>query len=154
VLSDEAKARIIEIRGQYPDPKSVTMPALDIAQREKGWLSAETLLEIAEFLGLPPAEVRGVASFYTMYRLKPMGKYLIQICTNVSCSLMGADALAEYLRKKLGVEEGDTTRDGRFSWIQVQCLGSCGTAPVMQINDTYYEALTKEKVDRILKDLP
>ena len=153
MLSEEAKAKIIKVRGKYPDPKSVVMPALSIAQNEKGWLSLDTLAEVADFLDLPPAEVEGVASFYTMYRLKPMGKYLIQLCTNISCSLLGGESLAEYLEKRLGVAEGETTRDGKFTWIQVQCLGSCGTAPVMQINDTYYENLTEEKIDEILKEL-
>ncbi len=154
MLSEEVKAAIIQIRDKYPEPKSVVMPALALVQQEKGWLSPESLADVAEFLGVPPAEIEGVASFYTMYRLKPMGKYLIQICTNVSCSLLGAEHLAVYLRQKLGIAEGETTRDGRFSWVQVQCLGSCGTAPVMQINDTYYENLTEEKIDKILKELP
>ncbi len=154
MLSEEVKAAIIQIRDKYPEPKSVVMPALSLVQQEKGWLSPESLADVAEFLGVPPAEIGGVASFYTMYRLKPMGKYLIQICTNVSCSLLGAEHLAVYLRQKLGIAEGETTRDGRFSWVQVQCLGSCGTAPVMQINDTYYENLTEEKIDKILKELP
>ena len=154
MLSEEAKAEIIKVRGKYPDPKSVVMPALSIAQNENGWLSPDTLAEVADFLDLPPAEIEGVASFYTMYRLKPMGKYLIQLCTNISCSLLGGGSLAKYLEKRLGVVEGETTRDGKFTWIQVQCLGSCGTAPVMQINDTYCENLTEEKIDEILKELP
>ncbi len=154
MLSEQAKEEINKIRGKYPDPKSAVMPALTIAQREKGWLSPETLAEVAEFLDMPPAEVEGIASFYTMYRLKPMGKYLIQICTNISCSLLGAEHLAEYLKKKLGVAEGEVTRDGKFTWMQVQCLGACGTAPVMQINDDYYENLTEAKIDKILKELP
>ena len=154
MLSEQAKAEINKIRGKYPDPRSAGMPALAIAQRERGWLSPETLAEVAEFLDMPPAEVEGIASFYTMYRLKPMGKYLIQICTNISCSLLGAEHLAEYLKKKLGVVEGEVTRDGKFTWMQVQCLGSCGTAPVMQINDDYYENLTEAKIDKILKELP
>jgi NADH-quinone oxidoreductase E subunit len=154
VLSEEVKAEIIKARSKYPDPKSVVMPALSFAQNEKGWLSQETLADVADFLDLPPAEVEGVASFYTMYRLKPMGKYLIQICTNISCSLLGGQGLTDHLETRLGVEEGETTRDGKFTWIQVQCLGSCGTAPVMQINDTYCENLTAEKIDKILKELP
>jgi NADH-quinone oxidoreductase E subunit len=154
VLSERAKAEIDKVRGKYPDPKSAVMPALAIAQREKGWLSLETLAEIAELLDMPPAEVEGIATFYTMYRLRPMGKYLIQICTNISCSLLGAEHLAHYLEKKLGVAEGEVTRDGKFSWVQVQCLGSCGTAPVMQINDDYYENLTEARIDQILKELP
>jgi len=154
VLSEQVKATILRIRDEYPDPKSAVMPALSLVQQEKGWLSQESLADVAEFLDVPPAEIAGVASFYTMYRLKPMGKYLIQICTNISCSLLGAEHLAEYLSKKLGIAEGETTRDGRFSWVRVQCLGSCGTAPMMQINDTYYENLTEQKIDQILKELP
>jgi NADH-quinone oxidoreductase subunit E len=129
------------------------MPALTVAQKENGWLSPDVMEEVAAFLGLPPAEVAAVASFYTMYQLKPTGKYLIQVCTNISCSLLGAEHLVEHLSERLGIAEGETTRDGKFTLITVQCLGSCGTAPVMQINDTYYENLTEAKIDEILKEL-
>ena len=152
-LSEEAKTEIKKLQGRYPHPRSALMPALTVAQKENGWLSPDVMEEVAAFLGLPPAEVAAVASFYTMYRLKPTGKYLIQVCTNISCSLLGAEHLVEHLSEKLGIAEGETTRDGKFTLITVQCLGSCGTAPVMQINDTYYENLTEAKIDEILKEL-
>ena len=154
MLSEQARAEIDKLRGKYPQPRSVLMPALSIAQSENGWLSPEVMLEVADYLELPPAEVAAVASFYTMYRLKPMGRYLIQVCTNISCSLLGVEHLVDYLREKLGTEEGVTTPDGKFTWVTVECLGSCGTAPVMQVNDTYYENLTREKIDEILDGLP
>ena len=153
MLSDQAKAEITKIRARYPHPRSALMPALSIAQKENGWLSPEAMSEVAEFLDVPPVEAAAVASFYTMYRLKPTGTYLIQICTNISCSLLGAEHLVEYISRKLGIKEGEITHDGKFTWIPVQCLGSCGTAPMMQINDDYYENLTEEKIDQILSEL-
>ena len=153
MLSDQAKAEITKLRARYPHPRSALMPALSIAQKENGWLSPEAMSEVAEFLDVPPVEAAAVASFYTMYRLKPTGKYLIQVCTNVSCSLLGAEHLVEYISRKLGIKEGEITPDGKFTWIPVQCLGSCGTAPMMQINDDYYENLTEEKIDQILSEL-
>jgi NADH-quinone oxidoreductase subunit E len=153
VLSDRAKAEITRIRARYPHPRSALMPALSISQKENGWLSPEAMAEVAEFLDVPPVEAAAVASFYTMYRLKPTGEYLIQICTNISCSLLGAEHLVEYISRKLGIKEGEITPDGKFTWIAVQCLGSCGTAPMMQINDDYYENLTEEKIDQILTEL-
>lgn len=153
MLSDQAKAEITKIRARYPHPRSALMPALSIAQKENGWLSPEAMSEVAEFLDVPPVEAAAVASFYTMYRLKPTGKYLIQVCTNISCSLLGAEHLVEYISRKLGIKEGEITHDGKFTWISVQCLGSCGTAPMMQINDDYYENLTEEKIDQILSEL-
>jgi NADH-quinone oxidoreductase subunit E len=154
VLSEQAKAEIAKLRAQYPDARSVLMPALTLAQKEnKGWLSLPVMEEVADFLDIPAAEVKSVASFYTMYNQKPVGKYHIQVCTNISCSLLGAEHIVEHLSRKLHIAEGETTRDGKFTLSTVQCLGSCGTAPVMQINDQYYENLTEAKVDEILKEL-
>ncbi len=113
MLSEQAKAEIAEFKDQYPDPRSVLMPALTTrAERKQGWLSPSVLEEVADLLGIPPAEVRSVASFYTMYNMKPVGKYHLQVCTNISCSLLGAEHIVEYLSKKLGIAEGETTRDG------------------------------------------
>jgi len=153
VLSENAKAEIKQIRGKYPDPRSALLPALYVAQRERGWLSPEVMRDVAEVMDLPPTEVASVASFYTMFNRQPVGENLIQVCTNISCSLLGAGHIVEYLKSKLGIDVGETTPDNSFTLVTVECLGSCGTAPMMQINDTYYEDLTEEKIDRILAEL-
>lgn len=154
MLSSEAKARILQLKSRYPQAKSALLSALHLAQREhNGWLSDEVMAEVAEVLALPPAEVRSVASFYTMFNRQPVGKHLVQVCTNLSCSLLGAEHIVEHLKRTLGIEVGETTADGLFTLLEVECLGSCGTAPMMQINDTYYENLTVERVDDILSQL-
>jgi len=153
VLSENAKAEIKQIRGKYPDPKSALLTALHAAQREHGWLSSEVMHDVAGVMDLPPTEVASVASFYTMFNLQPVGENLIQVCTNISCSLLGAEHIVEYLKTKLSIDVGETTPDNKFTLVTVECLGSCGTAPMMQINDTYYENLTEEKMDRILEEL-
>jgi NADH-quinone oxidoreductase subunit E len=138
---------------RYPQARSALLPALDIAQREAGYLSPQVLREVAVLMDLPPVEVASVASFYTMLYRRPVGKHVIQVCTNISCSLMGAEHIVNVLRKKLGIEVGETTPDGRFTLLTVECLGSCGTAPMMQVDDTYYENLTEERLDAILAEL-
>lgn len=153
LVSERAREEIRGLQTHYPHPRSALMPALDVAQRELGWLPEQALVEVGEILDLTPAEVLSVASFYTMYHRQPVGKYLIQVCTNVSCSLLGAEHLLDYIRQKLGIGVGETTPDGLFTLMEVECLGSCGTAPVMQVNDRYYEGLTREKVDQVLKGL-
>ena len=109
--------------------------------------------EIADILELPRVRVYGVATFYTMYYKEPMGKYVIQVCTNVSCMINDAENIYEHISKKLGIKNGETTKDGKFSLLEVECLGNCGNAPVMQINDKFYERLTIEKVDEIIGGL-
>jgi NADH-quinone oxidoreductase subunit E len=108
---------------------------------------------LAVELGLPVSEVRAVATFYTMFNKEPVGRYHIQVCQNLTCSLLGAESLITYLEKRLGIAAGQTSSDGKFTLSRVECLGSCGTGPVMQINDDYYENLTAERIDRILTDL-
>jgi len=154
VVSEEAKSKIIQLKQCYPQAKSALLPALHLAQQEHdGWLSDEVMTEVAEAMELPPAEVRSVASFYTMFNRQPVGKHLIQVCTNLSCSLLGAEHIVEHIKRQLGIEVGETTSDGLFTLLEVECLGSCGTAPMMQINDVYYENLTVERVDEILHNL-
>jgi len=153
VLSENVKAEIKQFEGKYPDPKSALLTALHVAQREHGWLSLEIMRDVAEVMDLPPTEVASVASFYTMFNRQPVGENLIQVCTNISCSLLGAEHIVEYLKNKLGIDVGETTPDNKFTLVTVECLGSCGTAPMMQINDTYYENLTEEKIDQILAEL-
>jgi NADH-quinone oxidoreductase subunit E len=153
VLSENAKSEVKRFERKYPDPKSALLTALHVAQREHGWLSPEIMRDVAEAMDLPPTEVASVASFYTMFNRQPVGENLIQVCTNISCSLLGAEHIVEYIKNKLGIDLGETTPDNKFTLVTVECLGSCGTAPTMQINDTYYENLTEEKVDRILAEL-
>ncbi len=147
------KKKFEEIIGRYPMKRSALLPILSLIQKEKGHLANEAIEEVAEFLGLTPVEVREVATFYTMFNLKPGGKYHIQVCNNLSCSLLGAESLIGYLEERLQIRVGETTPDDLFTLTTVECLGSCGTAPVMQVNEEYYENLTKEKVDAILDHL-
>jgi NADH-quinone oxidoreductase E subunit len=129
------------------------LPSLYVAQGEQGYVTQEAMAEIARILEIPPTQVYEAATFYTMYNKKPVGKYHIQVCANLSCSLLGADDLVEYLSGKLGIKKGETTEDKRFTLTTVQCLGSCGTAPMLQLNDDYHEDLTEEKIDKILEGL-
>ena len=129
------------------------MDALMIAQQECGYLTEEALREIASILDISTVQLNEIAAFYTMYNKKPVGKYHVQVCTNVSCSLLGAEHIVEVLSKKLGTKKGETTPDNKFTLSEVECLGSCGTAPMMQINDDYYENLTDAKIEEILKGL-
>ena len=139
---------------RFPDPQSALLPALQLAQRDYGgWLPESAFAVVAEAMGLPLAKVSSVASFYTMYHPEPVGRHLVQVCTNVSCSLLGAEHLLEHIGNRLGIKPGETTPDGAITLVEVECLGSCGTAPMMQVDDHYHESLTVEKVDQILSDL-
>jgi NADH-quinone oxidoreductase E subunit len=143
---------------RYPPGKekqSALLPMLHLAQREfGGWLSQDALDYVAQFLELPPIRVYEVATFYTMYNLKPVGKYHVQICTNISCWLCGSDDIVQSARDKLKIGFGETTKDNKFTLSQVECLGACVNAPMMQINDDYHEELTPEKTAGILDQLP
>jgi NADH-quinone oxidoreductase E subunit len=152
-FSENARKEIAAKIEQLPDRRSALIPALYIAQREFGYVSPEVMEYLAAELRLPVSEVRGVASFYTMFNKEPVGKFHIQVCQNLTCSLLGAESLISHLERKLGIACGQTTPDGKFSISRVECLGSCGTAPVMQINGDYYENLTAEKVEEILAGL-
>jgi NADH-quinone oxidoreductase E subunit len=150
MLAEQNLKKIEEIRKHYPTAKAALLPTLWIAQGQYGWISEETMKDVASILGLPFGHVLGVVSFYTMLHAKPIGKHHLQVCTNVSCQLLGAEKLVEYLSHKCGVRLGETSPDGKYTLSEVECLGSCGTAPVMQVNDEYYENLTRERIDHIL----
>ncbi|MFQ6091499.1 MAG: NADH-quinone oxidoreductase subunit NuoE [bacterium] len=152
-FSAEAKKRFEEILIRYPDRESALLPTLHLAQKEFGHFTVERMDAIAQLLGLPRLRVYQVVSFYTMYQRQPVGKYLLQVCTNISCSLLGAERLMTHLEEKLGIKVGETTSDGFFTLCEVECLGACGNAPVMMANDDYYEDLTAEKIDALLDDL-
>ncbi|MDH3973260.1 MAG: NADH-quinone oxidoreductase subunit NuoE [Deltaproteobacteria bacterium] len=153
VLSEKTVKKIAEVQKKYPTKRSAVLPSLYLAQEEEGHVTKEAMAEIARLLKLPPVQVYESATFYTMYNKKPVGRNHIQVCTNLSCSLLGAEHIVEYISKKIGVKAGGTTNDKRFTLKTVECLGSCGTAPMMQINDDYYENLTEEKIDKILDSL-
>jgi len=141
---------------RYPEgkQKSALLPLLHLAQAEfEGWLSPEVMDYVASLLNIKPIEVYEVASFYTMYNLKPVGKCLIEVCRTGPCWLRGADDIVEHLEKKLGIKDGETTVDGMFTLKTVECLGSCGTAPMLQCGADYYENLTTEKVDTMIEKL-
>lgn len=154
MLSEKSRAEILRIRDEYPDPQSALLPALYLAQQDYGgWLPKEALDEVAATMELPTTLVASVSSFYTMFNRKPVGRHLVQVCTNISCSLLGAEHLVEHIGRKLGIKPGETTPDGTVTLLKVECLGSCGTAPMMQVDDKYYEDLTETKVDQILAGL-
>lgn len=156
-FSEAALRQIQEIFKRYPADRrqSAVMPVLHLAQREfGGWLSRESLDYVAEVVGMPPIRVYEVATFYTMYNLKPVGRYHVQVCTNISCWLCNSDLVMQTLKTKLKVMVGGTTEDKRFTLHEVECLGACVNAPMMQINDDYYENLTVDKVTEIIDRLP
>lgn len=152
-LSASAKARITALFPRYPDKRSVTLAALRIAQEEQGYVSEESMGDIAVLLEQTPVQVYETATFYTLFSLQPVGQYVIQVCRTLSCALVGAEPLIRHLERTLGIAVGETTADGLFTLKKVECLAGCGAGPMMQINDDYYEYLTTEKVDRILADL-
>ena len=156
VISPEVYAAIDRWVANYPPERkqSAVIPALHIVQDANGgWLSKELMDEVAVYLEMEPISVYEVATFYTMYSLKPIGRHKISVCTNVSCMLRGSDEIVAHLEGKLGVRLGQTTPDGKFTLKEVECLAACGGAPMFQIGKHYYENLTPEKIDEILAKL-
>lgn len=154
VFSEEAMKTAQTIISRYPEgkQKSALLPILHLAQAEfGGWLSPETMDYVASILKIKPVEVFEVASFYTMYNLKPVGKCVLEVCQTSSCWLNGAEDIVKYIEKKLNIKVGETTKDGMFTLKVAECLGSCGTAPMLQCGASYHENLTYEKVDAILE---
>ncbi|MDB5109074.1 MAG: NAD(P)H-dependent oxidoreductase subunit [Mucilaginibacter sp.] len=146
-----------DVVSRYPKDKqkSALLPILHLVQAELGWLSAPAMDKVAEYLKLQPIEVYEVASFYSMYFLRPQGKYMLEVCRTGPCCLVGAEKIMDHISEKLGVEEGEVTADGMFSWRGVECLAACGFGPVLQIGPeyTFYEKLTNESVDQLIDDL-
>lgn len=149
-LSEKAEKRVQEIIGLYPSKRSAIMAALYIAQDELGWISDRAVAWVADRISTPPVQVREVATFYTMYYKQPVGKYHVQVCRTLSCAIRGSQKLSERLKQRFGLNPGEVSTDGQWSFEEVECLGSCGTAPMCEINDTYFENLTAEKLDTIL----
>lgn len=153
VLSGKFHDEMKKLEPRYPNKVALLLPALHAAQDELGWLPPEAIDEIGEYIGIHPAQVKEVASFYTMYNLKPVGKYHLKICTNVACCLRGAYDVVEHCEKKLGIVVGQTTPDKKFTLHEEECLGACGTAPAMMLNNDYVENLDIRKMDEILGKL-
>lgn len=154
MFSEEALAIVQKIIRRYPEgkQKSALLPVLHLAQAEfDGWLSTETMDYVASLLSIRPIEVYEVVSFYSMFNSEPVGKCLIEVCHTGPCWLRGSDDIVAYLEKKLGVKPGETTADGMFTIKTVECLGSCGTAPMLQCGADYHENLTEDKVDNLLE---
>ena len=154
-FSEEKLSKANEIIARYPQgkQKSALLPLLHLAQEENnGWLSVEAMDYVAGLLQIKPIEVYEVATFYSMYNLKPVGKYIFEVCHTGPCMLNGSDQIIDYIKEKLGIKAGETTADGLFTLKTVECLGACGYAPMMQMGKFYKEHLTKEKVDRIINE--
>lgn len=153
-FSEARKNKVQEIIARYPQgkQKSALIPVLHLAQDEFGWLSAETMDYVASLLQLEPIEVYEVATFYSMFNMKPVGKYLFEVCQTGPCMISGSDGIIDYIKQRLGITVGETTPDGLFTLKTVECLGACGYAPMMQLGKFYKEHLTKERVDQIIED--
>ncbi len=153
MLGPEFERTVDAIVAKYPQPKAAILPVLWEVQKAKGYIDLHSEEWVASRLGVAASHVHGCVTFYTMYKQRPSGRHHIQVCTTLSCMLRGSDELVGHLEKKLGIKTGQTTPDGKFSLVRVECLGSCGTAPMFQLNDDYHENLTLESVDRLLASL-
>ena len=143
--------KVKKILSQYPDKQSATLPLLHLAQLENGYISGAVINTVADLVDCHPAVVMDCVSFYTMLYTKPQGRHIIQVCQTLSCSLNGADALVDQVTDTYGIKPGETTEDDRFTLMKVECLGSCGTAPVVQINKEYHEGLSQKLIDELLE---
>lgn len=153
MLKDKYGKEIEDILSRYPVKRSALIPLLYVAQRDQGYVTESAMQEIAALLRLTPPQVYETITFYTMFNLKPVGRFHLQVCKSLMCALVGSDTVLEWIKAKLGIAPGETTADGLFSLSVVECLAACGTGPMMMINDDYYEQLTEDKLDRILSDL-
>jgi NADH-quinone oxidoreductase subunit E len=152
----EAMARIGEILTRYPTKQAALLPVLWVAQETWGWISKEAAEEVGRLLDLPASHIDGVLTFYTMYNLRPVGKHLLQVCTSISCHLAGAEGLIEHCQKRLGIGPEETSKDGKFSLVEVECIAGCDRAPSIMVNDTYYEPMDEkalsELIDRLARE--
>ena len=151
MFNDTVLKEIDEIKTRYPVSRSALLPALYIAQREFGWLSSNAMKSVALSLNMPEALVRGAASFYSMFRHRQAGRHMIQLCTNVSCMIIGAERLVDWLGERYSLEPGGTTTDNRFSLVIMECIGACGTAPAMLVNTDFYDNLSEKRIEEILE---
>jgi len=155
-FTETSETRIEKILAKYPEGRKVSalLPLLTLAQAQEGYVTPEAMVEIGQRLDVSPAYVESVCTFYTMYYTKPVGKYVVKFCINISCHLNGCDNLLEYTEKKLGINEGETTSDKKFTLLKEECLAACCEAPVMQVNNKYHVNMTPEKVDQVLESCP
>ena len=156
LLSDEAYRKIEKELAKFPPTKkrSAAIAALTIAQDEKGWLWPEVMQEIADYLGVPAVAIEEVATFYSMFNTRPVGKYKIAICCNLPCEMTGSDVTAQYLKEKLNIGFGETTPDGLYTLVESECMGACGDGPVVLVNNKQmYMRMTKDKIDKLLEEL-
>jgi NADH-quinone oxidoreductase E subunit len=153
LFEGEYQDRFERILSRYPNKRAALLPVLNMAQALRGWLSPETMRRVAELLDLTPAYVRSVASFYTMYQLRPVGKYLIQVCVGIGCDLCGAEDVVERLLELTRTRIGETSEDGKYTVVEVECLGACGFPTVVQVNDSVYENVKAADVSGLLKEL-
>ena len=152
-LSAHILEEIRELPAKYPQPRSAVMPALDLAQEELGHLTPAAMTEVAEALQLDPGYVEGVATFYSLFHLEPVGKHHLYVCTNLSCTLRGADEIVDHLKGSIGVKNPDeVSKDGMFSYEEVECLGACELAPMLRLDQRYHHDLTPEKIDRLVRE--
>ncbi len=144
-----------KLRERYPAgfESSLVLPCVRRIQEDRGYVGDSDVVELAEYLGIPQIQIEEVLSFYTMFRRRPIGRWHLQFCHNVSCSMNGAESLLAHVERRLGIGPGETTADGRFTLSHAECLGSCGTAPMMMVNEAYHENLTAAKVDQLLEEL-
>ena len=149
----DAMARIEKILKRYPTKQAALLPVLWVAQETWGWISKEASEEVARILELPPSHVDGVLTFYTMFNLRPMGRNLLQVCTSISCHLLGAEELVAHCKKRLGIDLEETTKDGKFTLVEVECIAGCDKAPSMMVNDKYYEPMDAPKLDALIERL-
>lgn len=155
MLSDEMKKHLAEVYfPRYPTKRACLLPALHMVQHHYNWIPTQAIEEIANFLEIAPAEALDTATFYEEYWLKPKGKYLLQVCRSLACEICGSRKITDHLRKKLNIDIGQTTPDGKFTLVELECLGSCGTAPAILCNEVLREDVTLEDVDRLLAALP
>ncbi len=153
ILTEKSIAEIKEKAVHYPVKKSAILPALTVAYRQVGHVDEVIYKEISKIIDVPTLEIAEAATFYTMFPKKPRGKYLLQVCNNISCALRGSDSMIAHLENKLDIKLGETTEDNMFTLIGVECLGSCSTAPMIQVNLDYHENLDKKKVDSLIDEL-
>lgn len=152
-LAPENIRRAKEIVSRYPRPRSALIPLLHLAQEQDGWLTEDAMEDVAELVGATPAEVIGTASFYEMFKMEPVGRYVINVCTNISCHLLGGESLLHHAEKALGIKAGSTTEDGMFTLDDVECIAACTEAPCLQVNYRYFYRVSNDDFDRIMADL-
>ncbi|MDP7598798.1 MAG: NAD(P)H-dependent oxidoreductase subunit E [Acidimicrobiales bacterium] len=152
-FSDANEVLANEIIGRYPRPKSAVIPLLHLAQEQDGWVTREAMLQIADLTGVTAAEVLGTGSFYEMFKFHPVGRYMVNVCTNISCQLLGGEELLNHVESTLGISAGDTTEDGLFTVEEVECVAACTEAPCFTVNYRYFHRATPEVFDQVVSDL-